>query len=224
MSYKYRKTDFKKVSWEEYGKTLEVLYKKVNKYVNQNKLKIDAVVSILRGGAIPATYLAYKLGVLRILPVQYKYFYKGKNLELRKIFGFTRNTVKLPAKPTFLLVEGNHCFGLTAETAAKDLKRQFPGCRIVYAADHMDYSYQKNQYAEVIFFGRITNECRNLSIKECKAKGIDNPLSHLLPWEGIEEEYTTVQGKQFEYEDLSDSIKHSKRKETINISEIFHKE
>lgn len=62
MSYlstsRYKKEDFIKLSWEEYGKSLEELFKKVNKYVKKNNIKINAVVPILRGGAFPGTYLS----------------------------------------------------------------------------------------------------------------------------------------------------------------------
>lgn len=214
MNYlaKYKKEDFKPVSWEEYGKTLDALYKKVEKYIKEKNIKIDAVVPILRGGAFPGAYLAFKLNLLRILPVQYKYFFENKKIILKCILSLPK--VKLPKNPTFLLVEQNHCFGLTASTAAKDLKKQFPNCRIIYAADHMDYSYQKVDGTEVIFYGKLTNETRALSKKECKEKKIFL-LSYLFPWESLEEEWTTVQGKQFKYEDVEAVSQISETKEII---------
>lgn len=224
MAHQYKKEDFRPVSWEEYGQTLEALYQKVNKHLIKNKIKIDAIVPIYRAGAIPAAYLASKLGILRILPVQYKYFFKGNDAELKKIYGFSKKNVELPKSPTFLLVEGDHCFGLTAETAAKDLKKEFPSSRIIYAADHMDYSYQKNKYAEVIFYGKLTNECRELSVKKCREKGVENPVSYLLPYLVLEEEYETTQGKQYQYKDLDEVLNGSETKEVIDISEIFEKE
>jgi hypothetical protein len=204
MAYlaKYKKSDFKKVSWDEYGKTLEKLYKKVATYVRAHKIKIDVVVPILRGGLFPGAYLAYRFHLLRILPIQYHYLFTKKKIELRKILDLPRRSLNLPRKPTFLLVEGNHCFGLTAGTAAKDLKKAFPGCKIIYATDHIDYSYQKIDNVDAIFYGKLTNETRALSKKECKKKGIENPLCYLFPWEDLKEEWTTVQGKQFRYKDL----------------------
>ncbi|PKM92036.1 MAG: hypothetical protein CVU81_02655, partial [Euryarchaeota archaeon HGW-Euryarchaeota-1] len=151
-----KKEDFKRISWNEYGDILEKLYIKVAEYVKKKNIKIDAVVPILRGGAFPGTYLAYKLNLLRILPVQYKYFFKNKKIELKCILDLPK--VDLPKKPIFLLVEQNHCFGITASTAAKDLKNKFPYCRIIYAADTMDYSYAKNKYVDAIFFGVYTND------------------------------------------------------------------
>lgn len=217
MSYlaKYKKEDFIKMSWDDYGKILEKLYKKVSKYLKENNIKIDAVVPILRGGAFPGTYLTFKLNLLRILPVQYKYFFIGKKIELRKILDFPRTNLNLPKKPIFLLVENNHCFGLTNSSAAKDLKKKFPNCRIISAVDHMDYSYQKVECAEKIFYGRLTNETRVLTKKECKEKRIEN-ISYLFPWEKLDEEWITVKGKQFKYGDLKSALKSSKLKIEID--------
>lgn len=196
---KYRKKDFKQISWEEYGKILEVLYKKVNKYLKDNDLKVDAVVPILRGGAFPGTYLAYQLHSLKILPVQYKYFFAGKKYELRKLTDYPKTEFNLSKDPVFLLVESNHCFGNTAQTAVNDLKEAFPGCKIIYAADHIDYSYQKIKGVETILYGIITNETRGMNKEEIK-KFKQGNISYLLPWEGIDEEWTTVQGKQFKFD------------------------
>lgn len=216
MSYlaQYKKEDFKKMSWEDYGKILENLGEKVEDYVKQNNIKIDVVVPILRGGAFPGAFLAYKLGLLRIVPVQYKYFFTDGKIELRKILGFPKESLVLPVKPVFLLVEGNHCFGLTGTTAAKDLKTEFPDSKIIYAADTMDYGYKKNDFADAIFYGKLTNETRVLTPEQCGEKGIEN-ISNIFPWEDIEEEWTTVQGKQFEYGDLEKAKQGSQIKEIV---------
>lgn len=226
MSYlaKYKKSDFKRLSWEKYGEILEKLFEKVRKYVKENNIDIDAVVPdavvpILRGGAFPGTFLAFKFHLLRILPVQYKYFFEGRSLVLKKLFGLSKSDFKAKGNPVFLLVENNHCFGLTAETAAKDLKTEFPDCKIIYAADTMDYSYQKNKYAEAIFYGRLSNETKKLSDEECRKIGIDIK-SALFPWEDIEEEFATVQGKQFRYADVEKVSAASESKAKINLDEL----
>lgn len=220
MSYlaKYKKSDFEKLSWEKYGKILEKLFEKVGKYVKENKIEIDAVVPILRGGAFPGTFLAAKLHLLRILPVQYKYFFEGRKIILKKLFGFSKSDLG-KSRPVFLLVENNHCFGLTAQTAAEGLKEQFPGCRIIYAADTMDYSYQKNEHAEAIFYGELTNDTKTLSEEDAKQKGISGKM-HLYPWENIEEEWTTVQGKQFAYKDAERASASSESKARVNLDEL----
>jgi hypoxanthine phosphoribosyltransferase len=200
---KYYKSDFKQLSWNEYGKILEDLYEKVSSYVKERKIKIDAVVTILRGGAFPGGFLAHRLHLLRILPIQYKYFFVKGKIKLKKLLDVPKTN--LPKKPTFLLVENNHCFGLTATTAAKYLKQKFPGCKIIYAADTMDYSFAKNEFADVLFYGRYTNDTKKLPKGKAKKLGIDTKM-WLYPWENLKEEWTTVQGKQFKYKDLGEKI------------------
>ena len=62
---------------------LDKLYEKVNRYIKEKDIKIDAVVPILRGSAFSGAYLAFKLNLLRILPVQLIYYdygyFKTKN-------------------------------------------------------------------------------------------------------------------------------------------------
>lgn len=195
----YRKEDFERLSWQDYAENMEEIYHKIDEYLEEKNIEVDAIVPILRGGNFLGTYLAYKLGVLRINPVQYKYFFDEEGeIHLQKLQSI--DTEKLPEDPVLLLTEDNHCFGTTAELAAKELKEQIPECTIIYAADHIDFSYKENKYADVLFYGRLTNETRELSKKEAEEKGI-NPYSHLLPWENLEEEWQTVQAKQYSYQD-----------------------
>ncbi len=199
----YKKEDFKRMTWEEYGKILETLHGKVRKYLDENNVRIDAVVPILRGGSFPGTYLAYRLNLLRIIPVQYKYFFKDGDLskiKLKRLLDFPKD-VNLPKNPTFLLAEQNMCFGTTAVEAAKHLKKMHPDCRIILAADSIDYSYRNFDVFEAIFWGTFSNDTKELSKEQAKKLGIDTSL-RLFPWESLEEEYTTVQAKQFKFKDL----------------------
>lgn len=103
--------------------------------------------------------------------------------------------------PTFLLVEGDQCFGNTVITAIKDLKRVFPKCQIIYAVDCLDYSYRNavKDLVKKIFYGKDTNHCEELSETECRKLKIGK--ASLAPWENYTEEITTLSGKQFKYND-----------------------
>jgi len=216
MSYlsKYKKKDFKRVPWDECVRNWQSLVQKIARYVKKNSITIDAVVPILRGGSLPGGFLAYQLGILKVIPVQYKYFFVGDKAELKSILPL--NAANLPANPTLLLVEGNHCFGVTAAIAAKDIKEAIPGCKILYAADHMDYSYQKNEYADMIFYGLLTNDCLVLTPEQAKNKGI-YPYSYIMPWEVMKEEWETVNAKQFKYADVENGGKQFEVKKVIDL-------
>ncbi|MFH1232912.1 MAG: phosphoribosyltransferase [Patescibacteria group bacterium] len=209
---KYTKNDFDKRSWQEYADIMEKILKDVQKYIVKNKIKIDAIVPILRGGNVLGTFLAYRLHLLRILPVQYKYFFIGeKEAELRQIL-FTIEKGMFNNNPTFLLVEGDQCFGNTVITAVNDIKKIFPKAKILHIADCLDYSYRDSakDYVEKIFYGEYTNHCEELSKEECKRLGIGK--SSMAPWENYEEEIATVSGKQFQYIDSEITKKQSIKK------------
>jgi hypothetical protein len=218
---KYKKENLYIRSWAEYSVELEALTKKVTEYIKKNNIIVDAVVPIERGGNCAGTYLAYKLSILQILPVQYKYFFVGKICELKKMLGVPKDAFTKDEAPVFLLVEGNHCMGFMADTVAKDLKKQFPKCRIIYAASNMDYNHQDAvKDAEVSFYGELQNDCMELSDEECREHGIDPEKSLLFPWEGIEEEWTTIQLKQFKFNRVEKLRKKAKLCESIKLDEI----
>lgn len=214
---KYTKDSFHRTSWEEYGKIMERIFKDVNAYIKKNKIKIDAVVPILRGGATLGAFLAYKLNLLSILPVQYKYFFIGKKkAELRQIL-FTPKKDMFDNDPIFLLAEGDQCYGNTVINAAKDLKKVFPRCRILHVADCLDYTYRDSakDYVEKIFYGEYTNHCEELSKEECEKLGIGK--DKIAPWENYEEEITTLKCKQFQYVDGKAIEKRSVKKQEFDF-------
>lgn len=206
---KYKKENYYVQSWLDYEKELKKVSDKVENYVKEKGIVIDAVVPLLRGGNIPATYLAYKIDVLTILPVQYKYFFIEGKCELRRLTKINKDRI-YKEDPTFLLVEGNHCYGNQAKYAAKDLKEAFPKCKIIYAASNMDYNYQDVvKDAEVSFYGNLTNCCKELSDKECEELDIECKKELLFPWEKIEEEWEIVKLKQHKYMNLKEIKDHS---------------
>lgn len=201
----YNREDLKRLSWKEYDRALQNLHKQTGQYLKKHNLTVDAIVPIFRAGAIPATYLAYKLRVLRILPLQYKYFFsKDHKINLKKLYEFQKSYVANKS-PIFLLVENNHCFGTTAKLAAKQLKTMFPKCRILYAAAHADYKHRAIPYAEASFYGRFTNESKALNIEECRRKKIKNGV-FVFPWENIEEEWESVKCEPYKYQDKPGSF------------------
>jgi hypoxanthine phosphoribosyltransferase len=213
ITKRYEKEGFKRIYWEDYEKILKILLRKIENYLEKNNIKIDVVVPILRGGAFPGTYLAFKLKLIRILPVQYKYFFNKGKIQLRKLLGLPEE-INLPKNPVILLVENNHCFGLTAKTAAKEIKEQFKDAKIIYASDFMDYSYQKNEYADVLFYGKLNNDTKTLSEEKTKELGLD-AYSTLFPWEIEDEEWSTIKTKQFGYQDEKEAKINSELKEEL---------
>lgn len=190
------------MSWSEYELELKSLTTKIVEYLTKNNLTVDAVIPILRGGNIPATYIAYTLGILTITPVQYKYFFMPGKCELRRLQSINQQAI-IKDDPVILLIEGNHCYGNQAKYAAKDLKDTYPKSRIIYGASNMDYKYQDVvKDAEVSLYGNLTNCCKELTDKECEDLGIDYKQELIFPWENIEEEWDIVELKQHKYSNV----------------------
>ena len=203
---KYKKSNYSIQNWSEYSKELNKLTDKIVTYVQAHTLNVDVVVPILRGGNIPATFIAYSLDVLTILPVQYKYFFVGKKCELRKMFGINKEMI-FRKDPTFVLIEGNHCYGNQAKYAAQDLKLTFPECRIIYGASNMDYKHQDVvKDAEVSLYGNLTNCCKELTDEECRKLGLEYKKELLFPWERIDEEWKIIELKQHGYTNVDEII------------------
>lgn len=195
MGKVYKKSDFSRISWDEYGEVLAGLHKKIAKFLKQNKLEIDAVIPIMRGGNIPGTYLAYKFNILAVLPIQYKFMYDMNGRKV-KLFQISKLNTKKEYK-TILVVENNHCFGETAGRVLADVRKKFPKSKILYAAVFSDYSHQKVN-ADYIFYGELTNETGQLTDSEVRRKKIRSGLT-LFPWESLEEEITIMNNKNYIY-------------------------
>ncbi|MDD2515815.1 MAG: phosphoribosyltransferase [Candidatus Gracilibacteria bacterium] len=218
-SSQYSKEDYKKLSWDKYEEILEFLFLKIKNFLKENNLKVNCVVPILRGGNFAGTYLAYKLGIVKIIPVQYKYFFKQekeeKIAELRKIFGLPKD-LNLGDKPVILVTENCHCFGTTAQIAIDEIKEQFPNSFVIYVADTVDYTYKNIKGADIAFYGILTNDTKTLTSEECKNLGVDETTT-LFPWEDLEEEWDIVQCKQTSYQDLDSALNNSELKKEIKF-------
>ncbi len=210
---------FPRFSWQEYEEILKKLHRSISRHLKKNKLRIDAVVPIMRGGGVPGVYLAYKLHVLSILPVHYHYDFREKGkMKLRRFISIKRYADLIPKRPVILLVEGNHCFGNTANAALKDIRANFPKATVLYAADLVDYGYRQSVKADRVFIGIYTNECGTLTRRQAIKKGIF-PTTKLLPWEVDKEERETIKTKQFRYEDLKDYFDKAKVVKVIDLED-----
>jgi len=218
--------DIEIMDWQDYfDNELKILGDKVEKYIKENDVGISSIVPVLRGGNIPATYLAYRLNILKITPVQYKYFFVDDKAELRQIQKVNEDLFDKDAEHTFLLVEGNHCFGTCANNAAKGLKEQFPNCKIIYAASNMDYNYQNAvEDAEISFYGRLQNDCEECTKEQCEELGFKYKQFNIFPWENIVEEMTTMNLEQFSFKDTKEAKAKSELRESFDLDEFMNNE
>lgn len=198
----YKKNDIVQLTWTEFEQYANHIQKEIQSYCKKDKLEIDIVVPILRGGGILAIKLAIALKVIRILPYQYKYIHDWNRKKLQKMYNSQiTNLVNFHKKnPVILVVEGNHSTGTIAKTVVAEIKKQHPGAKILYVSLSKDYFY-KDSVEWVVFstYGYYTNENRKLSPAECKKLGIAHKKVYIFPWETYEEELAMLNNTKFEY-------------------------
>lgn len=201
----YSPEEFVQLTWPQYGKILDNLYKKILAYSKQHQVAFDVIVPILRGAGVLGTFLAGKLKILRIIPVQYKYFIHGKQVYLKKILPLVLNT-KLKATANILVAENCYCFGTTTKAVVDEIKAKYPRAKIYVAVDRMDYTYRNIKGVKAFFCGEFNNDTKKLSEAQCKKLGI-NSTQYYYPWETLDEEIAACQLKQYKYKDLIEAEK-----------------
>lgn len=179
-----RKDDFVKMSWQEYEAHIQTIYQKLKKFLEERKAKVDYIVPVLRGGAIPAVSLSYLLGVVPLGILQLKHDYAASKIDVVSNF--------LHAIPkdvqTLLLVDGYHASGRTAYMAYDMIQRELPNVKIIYVTLGRDVGYledKRNFYFSVSAF--YSNECDVIPKTQSEKEGILTKYT-LFPWEILEDE------------------------------------
>ena len=193
----YKRSEFRRVSWGEYGKVLESVVKDVKAFLKKKRTHVDGIIPIYRAGGVAGQFFAYRLRSLSILPVQYKYLYQRGEVRLVKLDDSALARIKNRAQ-TVLVIENNHCFGTTSQAVLKSIRKKFPKAVILYAAVYADYSHRTMLDADYTFYGRLTNETKMLLPQETRKLKLQTGLS-LFPWENVEEEWAAVRLKKFDY-------------------------
>lgn len=181
-----QREDLRLLSYEDYGRLLEALTDNVSAACRQRGVWIDAIAPILRSGAFPACHLASRLGVLRLLPLQYKHMADGA---VERLLELPRNGESRNA--TILLVDTNTVSGEIAGRAAADLRAVCEVGTILFASVMLDISLNEIPGIDVLISARRTNERRTLSCKAAKDARIPEDV-YIFPWEDVEEQWSEI--------------------------------
>ena len=143
----------------------------------------------MRGGGIPAVIFSHLFNVIDMLPIQLKH--NLQTHEIDKIVGLEQfNVSNIEKNECFLLVEGNHVTGKTANIAAEQIRQKFGSdVKIIYVSLTRDYTY-KDSVKNICFttWAMTTNEMKELSKEECNKLNINYNLVSVYPWENVTEE------------------------------------
>lgn len=191
---KFKKSDFKKLSWSEYQRSACKIAREIDDFCKANELKIDFIVPILRGGGPLAISLSHMLSIDRIYPSQYKYCkdYERKEYSPVELLS-TIETIEDKSKEYIVLVtEGNHVRGTTAGLCIAKIRRVLPNCKIVYASVGRDMMHLAPLDGTIFeAYGFKTNETNQHYGIELEDKDIKDKFV-VYPWETVEEELREV--------------------------------
>ncbi len=190
---------FKPITHEKFVEIINKLSCNLSEFLTQNNLKIDYVVPILRSGAVPAVYIANKLNIVKFAPFQVKNVKFNSGKEKHKILFSAFDTLKInKPEPVFLMVDGTHFSGKSAELCINEIYKTFPNAKILYVC--LQRYYGSTSFKDKILYedSCVTAEWINLSEEECKKLNIQTHVM-LFPWENIENEKTHP-------DDLEDNI------------------
>ncbi len=178
--------DFVLMSWNTYQEYINLLAQKINNFLQENKLTINFVVPILRGGAIPAISLAYQLNVFETYPIQLKHDYKNQSIIiLENSIEHIDSTQK---SPVILLVDGYHATGRTTYYVYDIIKEAFPSSKIIYVTLGRDVGYLENQRSFIFsHHAFVSNECNKIPKEQSEKEGMLVKYT-LFPWEVLEDE------------------------------------
>lgn len=180
---------YRKMSHAEFEKHMESLSAKIEKFLTEQKLRVDYVVPILRSGAVPAVYIANKLNLVKFAPFQAKHVtFQDKREEIAVLFNPFETLKITKASPVFLVVDATHHSGRSAKICIDEIYKAYPGAKIIYA-------FIQKTYGSKSFEGEVAFECYeyvcggSLSVRECEKLKIE-PCYAVYPWENEETERT----------------------------------
>ncbi len=161
---------WKKMTDEEFRGYVRFLSEKVRGVLSEKGLRVDYVCPVLRSGAVPATYIANCLNIVKMAPLQIK-IVKGED-ESRVLVTPLPVAEITKTHPVILLVDATYGCGATARKAIETIRKQFEGAEIVFAC--IAYKKSSERPAGVVDF--------------VYAYAIGDDELPLYPWEVLEVE------------------------------------
>ena len=121
------------ISHDDFKIYVTNLSKEIDTYCQENNIKIDYVVPILRNGAVPAVYLANNLDIINFAPIQIK---KVKQTNDEYDYMILLNSLKGLDKDkeyNLLVVESSYNSGKSVDIALDEIIKTLPKTKILFA-------------------------------------------------------------------------------------------
>lgn len=181
---------FEKMTWTSYQHYIEKIAEDITQYLDRNKLSIDFIVPVLRGGGIPAISLSHLLKTKRLETIQLFHDYiSKKNWIGCNTIDYIKNKDKADV---ILLTDDFHATGQSVYYIYDIIKEALPNAKIIYASVGRDIGYLKDERAFLFScYGFLSNECGVVSEEESLPQGTVT-ANIVFPWELLEEEILNI--------------------------------
>jgi hypothetical protein len=187
----YTEKDTNPMPWSEFDDLTETLIRKLLSHFGDVK-NIHVVSPLHRTGGIVGSVLAIKMGIVPLLPLQFKYSYNPT--KVNQITSVPDILVDLPEEINIVLAEGNTSSGSVAKVAAQAILTKYPKAKIFLATLAKVYGGPEElEGIEKIFYGVQTDENFKATEEEC-AKLRLRPKITIFPWESAKNELADYQG------------------------------
>lgn len=184
----YKKEDINDMSWGEFDVLINKLIGEVDLYFKQTNQKIDLITPLHRTGGIVAGIMSIKLGVIPLLPVQFKH----SSEKIDQISALPELLIDLPESPSILFCEGNTSAGSVSKRAVKLVKEKYHKSKIYLATIAKVYGGPEEiEGIEKIFYGTLTNENSVATEEEIARLKMRKGIT-IFPWEKAEDELSEL--------------------------------
>lgn len=182
---KYTEKDINPMSWQEFENLTDTLVTKLSNYFDASN-PVHVISQLHRSGGIVGSIVAIKMGIVPLLPVQFKYFYNPTVIQ--QITSIPDILVSVPTDLNIVLAEGNTSSGSIAKHAANAIKEKYPNAKIYLATLTKVYGeVEELENIEKIFYGTMTNENFNASPEEVAKLKLRKGIT-IFPWENVRNE------------------------------------
>lgn len=176
---------YRKMEDSEFISYIDKLSNNLNYYLKNNNIKIDYVCPILRGGSIPAVYIANRLNIIKFFPIQVKHVkYKSGEEKIEMLLNSCDLDIVKNKKPVFLLVDEKHYSGTSAKLCIDAIKEKYKDAIILYIC-------VARKYGSLSFGTSVVYEDCGCYFKDSNdfnedVKDLD--IEPVFPWEILEQE------------------------------------
>jgi hypothetical protein len=185
----YTEKDTNPMTWAEFDELIDVLIEKITARFGDIK-NVHVISQLHRTGGIVGSVLAIKMGVVPLLPFQFKYSYNPT--KINQITSVPDILVDVPEEMNVILAEGNTSSGSIAKAATKAIKEKYPKAKVYLATLAKVYGgFEELEGIEEVFYGTMTDENYKATEEERKRLNL-RPKITIFPWENPQDELADI--------------------------------